>query len=105
MIIGAISGQGVLLHMRVPPNVKINSERYVEDAFKALGMTHLLKLYPGEEGKVYIHHDAAFPHTAKKIQAYAEEVKEKFRPTLIKNFDIPVKSSDISSLDFFGSIF
>ena len=105
MIIGAISGRGVLPLMKVPPNVKINADRYVEDVLKPLVQREIPKLYPGEEEKVFIHHDAASSHTAKKTQRYMEGVKENLGPTLIPNAEIPVKSPDISPLDFFGFSF
>lgn len=102
MVIGAMSGREPLPLMKVPAKVKINAERYIVDVLRPLVEKEIPKLYPGEEEKVYIHHDKASSHTAKKTQQYAERVKENLGPEIIKNQDIPVKSPDIAPLDFFG---
>lgn len=102
MVIGAISGRGVLPLMMVPPNVKINADRFIEDVLEPLLRKGIPKFYPGEEEKVFIHHDKASSHTPRKTHAYAEEIKQNCGPTIIPNSEIPVKSPDISPLDFFG---
>ncbi|CAG7828779.1 unnamed protein product, partial [Allacma fusca] len=63
---------------------------------------HIPRLYPEGLSNVFIHHDAASSHTAKKTQAYAAELKVSKGVKLIKNGDIPVKSPDASPMDFFG---
>jgi [histone H3]-lysine36 N-dimethyltransferase SETMAR len=102
MVIGALSGRGPLPLMKVPKNAKINADRYIEDVLRPIVEKEIPRLYPGEEHKVFIHHDAASSHTAKKTVDYGKRVKENFGPTLISNQEIPVKSPDISPMDFFG---
>jgi hypothetical protein len=102
MVVGAMSGRGVLPLIRVPQNVKINSARYVEDVLKPLLEVEVPKLYPGECDKVFVHHDAASSHTARNTQAYATHLKQNLGITLIQNKEIPVKSPDASPLDFYG---
>lgn len=102
MVVGAISGRGTLPLFKVPPNVKINAQYYIEHVLKPLVECHIPKLYGEDSSKVFIHHDAASSHTARLTAAYAQEVKEKFGMTIIAKEDIPVKSPDASPMDFFG---
>jgi hypothetical protein len=102
MVIGALSGRGPLPLMKVPKNAKINADRYIDTVLRPIVEKEIPKLYPGEEEKVFIHHDKATSHTAKKTVHYANGVRENFGPTLISNQEIPVKSPDIAPLDFFG---
>lgn len=102
MVVGAVSGRGVLPLKRVPPKVKINSKYYVNDVLKPLLEKEVPKLYPGECDKVFVHHDAASSHTAKFTASYAAQLKEDLGITIISNSLIPVKSPDTSPMDFFG---
>ena len=102
MIVGALSGRGVLPLIKVPRNVKINADYYIQHVLKPICEIHLPKLYPGELHKVFVHHDAASSHTAKKTDAYAKELKQKLGITIIAKKSIPVKSSDTSPMDFFA---
>jgi len=103
--IGALSGRGPLPLIRIPQNTKINADRYIADVLTPLVEKDIPKLYPGEEDKVFIHHEKASSHTAKKTRQYAEAVKENFGPEIIPNAEIPVKSPDIVHLDSFGTVF
>ena len=102
MVVGAISGRGVLPLIPVRTNCKINSKYYVDNVLKRFLEEEIPKLYPGELDKVFIHHDAASSHTAKFTQAYAADLKRRTGMTIISNKDIPVKSPDISPMDFYG---
>jgi len=102
MVVGAISGKGVLpLHM-VPPNVKINSKYYINKVLKPWLEKEVKKLYGKEACKVVIHHDQASSHTSKETAAYARDLKARSGITIMENADIPVKSPDLSPMDFFG---
>ncbi|OXA46652.1 Transposable element Tcb1 transposase [Folsomia candida] len=102
MVVGAITGRGVLDLIKVPPNPKINSARYVSDVLKPLLEKELPKLYPTDYDKVFVHHDKASSHTATFTQQYAEDLEARRGTKIIKNTLIPVKSPDISPMDFFG---
>ena len=101
MVIGAITGRGTLRLIRVPKKVKVNAQYYIDDVLKPL-LEDLPRLYPGELSKVKVHHDKATSYTARKTKAYATDLKARLGVTIIKNRDIPVKSPDVSPLDFFG---
>lgn len=102
MVVGAISGRGVLPLFKVPPNVKINAKYYQEHVLKPLVEVHIPALYGEDTSKVFLHHDAASSHTARLTTQYANEVKNKWGIKIIENKDIPVKSPDASPMDFFG---
>jgi len=102
MVVGAISGRGILPLIKVPQNVKINSEYYIENVLKPFLEVEIPKLYPGEESKVFVHHDAASSHTSKKTELYGKDLKERLGMTIIPTSEIPVKSPDTSPMDFFG---
>ncbi len=102
MIVGAITGRGVLPLIRVPPKAKINSEYYIKYVLKRLLEKELQKLCPGELNKVFVHHDKASSHTSIKTSEYAADLKARTGISIIDNSLIPVKSPDASPLDFFG---
>lgn len=102
MVVGAISGRGTIPLFRVPKKVKVNADYYISKVLKPLIEVRLPKKYPGELHKVVIHHDAATSHTARKVVAYAKEVKQKFGITIIEKSQMMVKSPDASPMDFFG---
>jgi hypothetical protein len=102
MVVGALSGRGPLPLIRVPPNVKINSDYYIQHVLKPLLETEVPKLYPGETDKVFVHHDAAPSHTSHKTTRYGEELQQKLGISLIHKSMIPVKSPDTSPMDFYG---
>lgn len=102
MVVGALSGRGPLPLIRVPTNVKINSEYYIEHCLKPLLEIQIPQMYPGETDKVFFHQDAASSHTSHKTKAYAEDLNRRLGITLIKYSEIPVKSPDTSPMDFYG---
>ena len=102
MVIEVITGRGTVPLFRVPANVKINAEYYVEYVLKPLFTDHLPLLYPKDMHKVFFHHDKASSHTANATTKYLDEVKEELGITYITNEDIPVKTPDGSPLDFYG---
>ena len=102
MIVGAITGRGVLPLIRVPPKAKINADYYIDYVLKPLLEKELPKLYGKDMNKVFLHHDKASSHTAHKTQVYLEELKTRLGINYIKNSDIPVKTPDGSPMDFFG---
>lgn len=102
MVVGALTGRGTLPLIPVRNNAKVNSKYYVDNVLKRLLEEELPNLYPGELDKVFVHHDAASSHTARFTQQYAKELQEKLGITIIPNKEIPVKSPDISPMDFYG---
>ena len=102
MVVGVLTGRGPLPLLKVPSNVKISAQVYIDSVLKPILEVHLPKLYPGEMEKVYIHHEKSTSHTAKKVVNYASAIHHQLGITIISNKDIPVKSRDISQLDFFG---
>lgn len=102
MVAGILTGRGVLPLMKVPEKIKINADVYIDYILRPMVEIELPKLYPGELSKIFIHHDKAPSHTSKKVAIYAKEIKDKYGITIIDNNEIPVKSPDISPLDFFG---
>lgn len=102
MVVGAMTGRGVVPLIRVPPNVKVNSQYYIDNVLKPLLEEHVAALYPGETEKVFVHHDAASSHTSKATAAYAHDLRQRLGMTIIPKEEIPVKSPDTSPMDFFG---
>lgn len=102
MVVGAISGRGTLPLLKVPKKTKFNAAYYINNVLKPLIHKYLPRLYGEDISKVLIHHDAASSHTARMTASYAAEVKCRTGVTLINNTDIPVKSPDVSPMDFFG---
>ncbi|UYV83209.1 SLC9A1 [Cordylochernes scorpioides] len=101
MVVGVMTGRGVLPLIKVPSKVKVNSEFYIECVLKPV-IEQLKDLYPGEMDKVFLHHDKASSHTSNKTQQFLQEMKDTLGLNFIRNSDIPVKSSDASPLDFYG---
>lgn len=102
MVVGAMTGRGVVPLVKVPGKVKINAHYYIEKVLRPLLEGPVAALYPGETEKIFVHHDKASSHTAKKTTAYAEDLKSRTGITIIPNEEIPVKSPDTSPMDFFG---
>ncbi|UYV72737.1 hypothetical protein LAZ67_10000469 [Cordylochernes scorpioides] len=101
MVVGVMTGRGVLPLIKVPSKVKVNSEFYIECVLKPV-IEQLKDLYPGEMDKVFLHHDKASSHTSNKTQQFLQEMKDTLGLNNIRNSDIPVKSPDASPLDFYG---
>jgi hypothetical protein len=102
MIIGAVSGRGILPLIKVPSNVKINADYYIKHVLKPILEYEVPKKCPGELDKVFFHHDKASSHTAAKTMEYFKDVNERLGINFIRNKDIPVKSPDASLCDFWA---
>lgn len=102
MLVGAICGRGPIKLIRVPKNVKVNAQYYIDSVLKPILEIEIPKLYPKEMHKVYLHHDKATSHTAKKTQDYLSDLNRRTGINFIKKGETPVKSPDCSPLDFFG---
>jgi HTH domain len=102
MVVGAISGRGVLPLFKCPEKVKINAKFYIDCVLKPLLEIHVPKLYGKKTNQVIVHHDAASSHTAKLTQQYAKDLKARLGITIVQNHEIPVKSPDVAPMDFFG---
>jgi len=102
MIVGALSGRGILPLIKVPSNVKINADYYVKYVLKPIIEKFIPSLYPSEVHKIFLHHDKASSHTTSKTQQYLEQARANFGINFISNTEIPVKSPDASPLDFYG---
>ncbi|UYV67875.1 K02A2.6-like [Cordylochernes scorpioides] len=100
MVVGVMTGRGVLPLIKVPSKVKVKSEFYIECVLKPV-IEQLKDLYPGEMDKVFLHHDKASSHTSNKTQQFLQEMKDTLGINFIRNSDIPVKSPDASPLDFY----
>jgi hypothetical protein len=102
MVVGAMTGRGDVPLIHVPPNVQINSHRYVDDVLKPLLEVSVPALYPGELHRIFVHHDKASSQTSHDTQRYAKDLKERLGITIIPNAEIPVKSTDASPIEFYG---
>jgi hypothetical protein len=102
MVVGGLSGRGVLPLIRVPPKVKVSAQWYIDFVLIPYLEVEVPKLYGRDTSKVIVHHDAASSHTAKLTQAYARDLKDRTGITIIMNDEIMVKSPDAAPLDFFG---
>ena len=102
MVVGVMTGRGVIPLFRVPPKVKINADYYITYILKPLFEKFLPEKYPGELHKIFFHHDKASSHTSRKTLEFLNEMKAKHKINFISNKDIPVKSPDASLCDFFG---
>ncbi|CAG7817149.1 unnamed protein product [Allacma fusca] len=65
MIVGAMTGRGVLPLMNVPHNVKINLAHYMSNVLKPLLEDGVGKIYEEGASKDFVHHEAARAHTAR----------------------------------------
>ena len=102
MVVGIITGRGTVPLFRVPSNVKINAQYYVNYVLKPLFTVHLPRLYPNEMDKVYFHHDKASSHTDNLTTEYLVKMKSELGISFINKDEIPVKAPDGSPLDFCG---
>ena len=102
MVVARMTGRGTLPLLKVPPQVKISSAYYVENVLKQYLETDVPKLYPGELDKVTFHHDRASSHRANNTTLYLEDLRLRTGINYIAKENIPVKSPDISPMDFFG---
>lgn len=92
---------GPRLNQSPPKHKNKFCQIYVRCLKTTLGK-ELPKLYPTDNDKVSVHHDKASSHTATFTQGYAEDLEARRGTKIIKNTLIPVKSPDISPMDFFG---
>ena len=97
MVVAALTSRSVLPLIRVPKNVKINAEYYVNNVLRLLLENELPKLYPNDLHKVFVHHDLA---RSKFTRDYAKDIKRRLGITIINNRDILVKSPDDLPLNF-----
>ena len=102
MVIGIITGRGTVPLFRVPTEVDINAEYYIDYVLTPLFTEHLSRLYPRDMDKVFFHHDKASSHTAVSTIEYLEQMKDELGISYLNKQDIPVKCPDGSLLDFFG---
>lgn len=102
MIVGGMTGRGTLPLLRIPPKVKVCGEFYVAHVLKQYLEVDVPLLYPGELEKVTLHHDKASSHTCKITTSYLQDLKTRTGLNHINKENIPVKSPDISPMDFFG---
>ena len=100
MMAGIITGTVPLF--RVPSNVKINAQYYVDYVLKPLFTVHLPRLYPNEMDKVYFHQDKASSHTANLTTEYLVKKKSELGISFINKDEILFKAPDIIPFDFFG---
>jgi hypothetical protein len=85
MIVGALTGGGVVPLIKVKQGVKANLDIDIEDVLKPILEESVAKLYPGELDKVFIHHDMATSHTSRKTSRYAQDLKARLGMTIIDN--------------------
>ena len=102
MIVGVITGRGTVPLLRVPSQVKINAQYYVDYVLKPLFTKLLPRLYENEMSKVFFHHDKAPSHTANLTKDYLDQLKSSMGISYLEKQDIPVKAPDASPLDFYG---
>ncbi|CAG7827731.1 unnamed protein product [Allacma fusca] len=84
IVVGAMTGRGVLPLIKVKHNVKINAV-YVANVLKPLLEDGVAKLHGEDASKVFVYHDDASLHTARYTQAYAGELKTKTAITGLNN--------------------
>ncbi|OXA42093.1 hypothetical protein Fcan01_23296 [Folsomia candida] len=102
MVVGALSGRGVLPLIKVPQKVKVTTKYFIDFVLKPLLEIHVPKPYGKDTKKVIVHHDAASSHTALLTQDYAKDLKARLGITIIQNSEMPVKSLYVSPMDLFG---
>ena len=102
MIVAGMTGRGPLPLIKIPQNVKISGEVYINYVLEPLFRKYLPKLYPNEMRKLIFHHDKASSHTCNLTTAYLKKLKSELKISFINKKDIPVKGADICPLDFFG---
>jgi hypothetical protein len=62
MVVGVLTGRGVIPLFKVPNKTKIDSDYYVTYIVKPLVENYLTSMYGNDINKVFIHHDAAITH-------------------------------------------
>src|SRR5277367_6953281 len=91
MIVGEMTGRGVLPLIKVPRKVKVNAAYYQDFILKPYLEKHVPQIYPGELDKVTFHHEKASSHTARSTTAYLQDLKTKTGMIFIANEAIPTK--------------
>ena len=102
MLVRILTGIRTVPLIRVTSQVKINVQFYVDYVLKPLFTEHLPKLHRNDMDKVFFHHDKASSHTSHLTTRYFEKMKTELGISYIDKEDIPVKTPDVSPLDFFG---
>ena len=77
MVVGALTGRGTLPSIRVPKNVKVSAQYYIDNILKHLLEQYLKYLYHNELYKVFVHHDKATSHTARLTREYIDNLQKK----------------------------
>jgi hypothetical protein len=102
MVIGIITGRGVLPLIEVLDKTKVNSQYYIDHVLTPLVYKYLPQLYPNELHKVFVHHDSATSHTSTLTTNWMKKTEEELGIKFIDKSSILVKSPDASPLDFYG---
>ncbi len=92
-----ITGRGTLPLTKVLPKVKISSVYYVGNILK-----QYLEFMSQISTLVKWNHDMASSHTTNNTTLYLEDLRLRTGMNYIAKENIPVKSPDISPMDFFG---
>lgn len=95
MVWGAVSRKGKLPLLFIEPNVKINTEYYIEQVLKNHLLPHASTLYGN--APYCFQQDSAPAHKAKKTQEWCAENL----PDFITSEEWPASSPDLNPLDFF----
>ena len=102
MVVGEMTGRGVLPLLKLPPNVKINAQNHINFVLQPYFKKYLPKLYPNHMHKIFFPYDKASSHTANITSLYLEQQQRTYGFSFLSKKDIPVKCPDISPLDFYG---
>ena len=102
MVVAGMSGRGPIKARVVPPKTKIDATYYIKHVLQPIIEKELPKLYPGEMNKVFLHHDKATSHMAKKTMNFLESMHQKYGITFQPKHEVVVKGADVSPMDFFG---
>jgi [histone H3]-lysine36 N-dimethyltransferase SETMAR len=100
MIVAGVCFNGKLLLKKVEPKVKINSNYYSEKCLPLI-FKDIQKLYPKNQLKeVFFHQDLATSHFSRYTTRKLDQLKSETGINYIPRHHIPVKSPDISPMDF-----
>ena len=91
---------GTVLLLRVPARFKINAEYYVNYVLKSLFSVHLPRLHPEKIYKLFLHHESIKPFCQLDHKLFGKDEKGWVFHITAKR--TPIKTQDVSPLDFFG---
>lgn len=105
MVIAGFSKNGKLKIRKVEKNVKINSDYYQKYVLTPIFKKYIPSLYPNNLQCVKFHQDRASSHTSTSTALFFVKMRNETEIEAIPFKCIPLKSSDVSTMDYLHLVF